>query len=361
MAPHLHDHDHPHDHHHPHDHDHAHGHGHDHGHGHGHHHHHGEEDSYYIDQLCMVALSGAFGVICLTLYFWKTQMLQLMLNTQFHPFVLASGVALVALALVRAAALWGEAAASRLVPAHTHPHEHEHPPTHEHPEHGPCEHEHPHEHHEHTHAHLGHTHGHEDHDHGWAPWRYVVLLIPIMLFMLGLPNKPPKPREVNVALDPEDVKAEAENAAALWGHGASPLSLLAYLAYGTVEQGTGDAVPKTFKEIEQAMANPYIQQDWTERKLRIRVTGQYAPNKATDRVFGLVRFRMQCCAGDAVQFAIPVVSQEPINHIKAYEWVSVVGRIEFAQARDGSSVARIRVSGKQAVQPTAPDLNPWIR
>ena len=28
----------------------------------------------------------------------------------------------------------------------------------------------------------GHDHGHGDHDHDWAPWRYVLLLVPIILF-----------------------------------------------------------------------------------------------------------------------------------------------------------------------------------
>ena len=71
MADHSHDH---HDHapvaeHHHHDRDHA------HAPGHGHHHHDDDGDTYFIDQLCMVGLSGAFGVICLCLYFWQTRML----------------------------------------------------------------------------------------------------------------------------------------------------------------------------------------------------------------------------------------------------------------------------------------------
>ena len=27
------------------------------------------------------------------------------------------------------------------------------------------------------------------HDHGWAPWRYMVLAIPVFLFFLGLPRE----------------------------------------------------------------------------------------------------------------------------------------------------------------------------
>ncbi len=56
-----------------------------------------EENNYYLDQLCLIAVSAAFGGICLALYFWKTAMLKDMLAPQFHAFVLLSGVTLVAL------------------------------------------------------------------------------------------------------------------------------------------------------------------------------------------------------------------------------------------------------------------------
>src|SRR5262249_54261500 len=44
--------------------------------------------------------------------------------------------------------------------------------------------------HGHSHAH-GHSHSHahgDGHDHGWAPWRYVVLLLPVVLYFLVLYN-----------------------------------------------------------------------------------------------------------------------------------------------------------------------------
>src|SRR5262249_18283679 len=58
-------------------------------------------------------------------------------------------------------------------------------------------HEHKHEHahaaagHDHGHAHdHDHDHGHDhDHSHGWAPWRFVVLLLPVVLYFLNLPNE----------------------------------------------------------------------------------------------------------------------------------------------------------------------------
>src|SRR5262245_43093641 len=67
------------------------------------------EDSYFIDQVCMVALTGAFGVVCLSMYFLRQEMLYRLLGRQFHLFVLASGIALVLIALVRASVLWYQA------------------------------------------------------------------------------------------------------------------------------------------------------------------------------------------------------------------------------------------------------------
>ena len=52
-----------------------------------------------------------------------------------------------------------------------------------------CGHDHAHSHsHAHSHAHME-DEGEEQHDHGWAPWRYMVLAIPIFLYFLGLPRE----------------------------------------------------------------------------------------------------------------------------------------------------------------------------
>jgi uncharacterized membrane protein YcgQ (UPF0703/DUF1980 family) len=158
-----------------------------------------QEDTYYLDQLCLIGISAAFGAICLTLYFWQTDMLKLLLDVQFHPYVLVSGIVLLTLVVVRSVVLWRAAAAPSSAPAHTHTHDHDHAHDHDHDHghghahdrhhHHDHDHDHGHDHHHHDHA-PGHAHDH-GHDHSWAPWRYVVLLVPIMLFALGLPQERP--------------------------------------------------------------------------------------------------------------------------------------------------------------------------
>ena len=100
----------------------------EHTHDHAHDHHDG--DTYYLDQICMVGISGAFGAICLALYIANATaaadgrpMLRLLLGEQFHLFVLVSGIALCVIAAVRGVTLWRSAGR----PAHAHaPHDHEH-------------------------------------------------------------------------------------------------------------------------------------------------------------------------------------------------------------------------------------------
>jgi uncharacterized membrane protein YraQ (UPF0718 family) len=165
------------------------------------HHHADERSAYYLDQLFAIGVCGAIAGV--TLMLWQTNLLGRMLHPKFHIWVILGGFSLLTIVVLRAIAVWqsvDEQAAA------TH-------------EHGPeCDHSHGHGHdHEHTSAHVqsaagaggtglalagppeapvahshahghSHSHSHGDHDHGWAPWRYVVLLLPVVLYFLVLTN-----------------------------------------------------------------------------------------------------------------------------------------------------------------------------
>src|SRR5262245_3709363 len=103
-------------------------------------------DSYYLDQLCLVGISAAFAAICLTLYFWQTSMLKLLLAPQFHEFVLYSGILLMILVVVRAAVLWRSFARGDKMNACSHDHGHDHGHHHHDHDHGHCQHDHDHPH-----------------------------------------------------------------------------------------------------------------------------------------------------------------------------------------------------------------------
>lgn len=160
-------------------------------------HDHSHEDrvSYFAEQLSTIGICGALGAVAIMLYSQDT--LKLFLDSKFHLPVLLGGIVLLGLVAVRAVAVWQLAG----VPAANHNHDHQHDHGHEHGHHH--DHDHAHEHGEacgHEHGDCGHIHdhahdhGHEHandhgHDHAWNPWRYAVLLLPIVLFFLGLPNQ----------------------------------------------------------------------------------------------------------------------------------------------------------------------------
>jgi|SRR5579871_263004 len=290
------------------------------------HHHHEDRNSYYLNQLFTIAVCGALGGVAIML--WYTNKLALMLHPKFFNWVLAGGFALLILVLIRAVAVWRSVDGATSVPDHTHDHHHHH---HDH-DHEHCGHEHGHCHHEHgikaesqttalvggeagpiaaMEEHLDHDHGHghdhgHDHDHGFAPWRYVVLLLPVVLYFLNLPNQ----------IFSADV-------------GGDPLKGLNLDAPTAVVKSTG-SVKVGFGELQQASLSPESR-DYYEGK-NVSLTGMYYGNDP--KRFTLRRYKINCCAGDAVPLnAIIMVdpnSSEKVDpDLYRNQWVEVHGRISF--------------------------------
>ena len=360
-------------------------------------HDHHEDETYFLDQICMVALSGAFGVICLCLYFLQQGMLYRLLGTQFHPFVLASGIALVVLAVVRAGMLWSMAGPK--IEDHSHGHDgccqdesHSHEHSHSH---GAGAHDHGHSHshdhghsqanrgHDHSHAVLaesrafGHTpasapaatpshahsqsQGHADHDHGWAPWRYVVLLVPIILFMLGLPNKGPSFNASSVAAvdTTGDAIEEAKFYFTLTALGSDRLAPLGPILVRLVADAEASDVDRTLdvKKLENLAARATDREYYKGKTVQVR--GQYA--QRNERYFELARFKIQCCAGDAIPISVPVLAKDSITGYKEQQWVEVTGRLDFRPDAKGSFKTVLRVTQRNQVRQCNPDLNPYFQ
>jgi hypothetical protein len=177
-----------------------------------------DQGTYYIEQLCTIGVSAAVAGVCITMWWARNytpsprpphlHMLDVMLKPSFHWPVLAGGIALAVLAVVRAGAVW--ALVGRSGSTHNHDHNHGHDHDHDHAHEHDHDHDHAHHHHEHAHDHAhehahDHTHDHANgsdcgHEHGFSPWRYIVLLVPVVLFFLGIPSLLPSEK----ALDPND-------------------------------------------------------------------------------------------------------------------------------------------------------------
>ena len=175
------------------------------------------DSTYFLEQLCTIGVCGALGGVVIIMWYIPNGLtflgpqFQAPLGQPWLSPVLWGGVAVVTLVLIRAVAVW--ISVGRPVKAHDHNHDRDHGHDHDHCGHGHahCDHEegimaapapdrvmsslavprepgihdhdqdHSHD-HDHTHEHV-HDHGH---DHGWAPWRYIILLLPVGLYFLGL-------------------------------------------------------------------------------------------------------------------------------------------------------------------------------
>jgi hypothetical protein len=318
---------------------------------HSHAHHDEEVNAYYLDQLFTIGVCGLLGGVAIMLW-WPTvapdgtttNRLRWILADKFHPWVLGGGVVLLLLVVIRAWTLWvsvGEENRARAKgDSHDHDHCHEHAAT-------CCGHDHDHEHEhaiapappteiqtgsshlpvltqpgspavaEHGHSHS-HSNGGEDdhgHEHGWAPWRYVVLLLPVVLFFLDLPNAALSMPSDNIAsdVDATDVKGTDGDKKVYSNIGFTQLEAAAM-----------------FPEARDHYSGKYV-----------RLTGQF--NGSDDRQFTLSRYKLNCCVADAVPLRAVIVvdysqlkdqKYQPLEPNKLQkQWVSVTGQVQFLKKK----------------------------
>jgi hypothetical protein len=296
-------------------------------------HDHHDHGNYYLEQLCTVGICAALGAVTVMLYLQGT--LRYMLATKFHVPVLAGGIALLVLVVIRAIALW--ISVDRSVHVHEHDHDHDHDDVHDHA------HVHDHDHGDyHAHDHAvdvgddGHTHdcAHDHgHEHGWSPWRYAVLLLPVALFFLNLPNQGFSDVKSNV--DPTTIDIDDQG-----------------------KPHEGQLIPLDFKELDQAAYDP-SRREFYEGK-RGRLKGQFAPSGDPKR-FTLVRYKITCCAPDAIALNVMIVSPKPVP-VKANKWVEVTGQIVFAKRRDREEYLPVlRLASPADLKEIPPESNPYLQ
>lgn len=317
---------------------------------------HGEVDgNYFLDQLFTILTCGGIGLVAILMY--QTGMVSRILVPMFYVPLLLGGCAILAMAVVRAVAVWQLAGARNANDSLAHNHEHDHSHSHGHDHsHSHDDHNHAHSHgHEHEHSHGDHNHGHshghehshdhahsqahahahgdeEHHEHGWAPWRYMVLAIPVFLYFLGLPREGLSGRLV-----------ERSTSQSLQGQ--SMRGALAALAGGPAFRKTNPERRMTlrFNELTQAAAVPSQQTNY-EGDIGI-LRGQFIPlNNGGDREFTLLRVNRTCCVADEVYLEMRIISPEPIRGVAPYQWVRVEGVISFQKNEKGKWIPVITLN-----------------
>jgi uncharacterized repeat protein (TIGR03943 family) len=311
---------------------------------------HEKDGNYYLEQLCTIGISALLGGVAIMLY--RNDVLRFMLAEKFHIWVLLGGIVLLAIVVVRAVALWRSAAPDS-APVHVHNHVHGEA----------CDHHHEHE-HEHDYAHP-HSHEHDHgHEHGWNPWRFAVLLIPVALFFLDLPNQGFSTARASINPDQVDLRSNTHSyslGAEVIGLGAAPLGSgpLGSAAALVVGSAQGAVLSLEFKELEQAAYDP-ARRDFYEGQ-RAEISGQFSPSGGNPRVFTLVRFKITCCAADVVGLNVMIVSPEDVKK-KRNSWVKVTGKIHFAKRKDRNEyVTVLQLSSPKDVVEIEPPKNPYIQ
>jgi hypothetical protein len=316
---------------------------------------HAKDSNYFIEQLCTIGVCGALGGVAITM--WLIPGGLGFLGEQFQkpngqPLlspVLWGGVAVVALVLIRAVAVWFSVGKPDQAQTHNHSNEHKHDHEHDldhhldhadgaHDHHNAHDHDHGHD-HAHEHSHVENPAQDHGHDHGWAPWRYVILLMPVGLYSLGL-----VPSAFS-NLGKVDTNIDEGSGAAISAKGGEVIN-------GFLELGRASATPQARKNYEGRIA---------------RVIGQAVIN-ADSRRFGLVRYKISCCAADAVPLNMVVEVRDDDDNGKRFnaqtlqgKWVEVKGIIQFRTLRGTDEYVTVLVVKAEDVIPQAKTpTNPFV-
>jgi hypothetical protein len=312
---------------------------------------HGEgEGTFFLDQLFTILSAGAVGTVAILMYYVRDEkgnpFLSHILVPMFFPWVLGGGIAILLMACIRGVAVWQLAGQRRAElataeagghdHAHSHAHSHGDECGHDHAHEGECDHD-----HSHSHAHAHSRAGDEEgaHDHGWAPWRYMVIAIPVFLYFLGLPRA----EFSDVARDRQRSMGELSNP------NRKALSLIA--GGPVMTRALRKSEPRTlqlgFKELAEAAALP-ARHDTYEGDIGI-IRGQFAPLPGNDREFTLVRWNMTCCRADAIALETRIVAPDPVR-IDNQAWVTVKGTISFEKNDRGKWIPVLTLQSNSDIE-----------
>lgn len=233
---------------------------------------------------------------------------------------------------------------------------------------------HDHHHHDHDHGHThGHHHDHEHadgccdhgHDHGWNPIRYVPLLVPVILYFMGLPSdqmirnfeKNLAERASKGGADLSGDEEKASLSTLVLGAMTVPGEVFPAAAFTTsLASIVGSAVAEmddvatsepafvtNLAELEKAAQSPTLRAEFTAKR-KVEIDGMFqvegvVPNGG-GTFFRIVRLRMACCLSDARPASVPCFTKKPIDERlqkagNETKWARVQGKLRFIPGKDG--------------------------
>jgi uncharacterized membrane protein YcgQ (UPF0703/DUF1980 family) len=299
---------------------------------------------YFTEQLLTILVCGGVGFVAIQLYL--NDMLKHILAPQFHLPVLIGGVAVLLLVVIRAIAVWREAGQLQPVTDGV-----------------TCQ-----QNHVHTAA-CNHTlpgmptgdaatttpeniddDGHS-HDMSWVFARMLILVFPIALFALGIPNSGLSAKGQldlagnDVSLDPQALEKLADESAVYEQkvEGDTTMRVLKHengLMIREVLTKDGDKQKRTLSVIAQAGTEMRFN-DLTEAAFDADKRKSYAGQtailegrfrKLTDKEFTLFRMKMTCCGSDAIPLKVRIIAPQAVGDFKDFDWVKVRGVIQFIKA-----------------------------
>jgi len=310
-------------------HDHTH---HDHDHQH-HDHHHGESTcNYFTEQLLTILVCGLLAFAAIQMY--RTDRLGFLAD-RFHEPVLYGGIGVLVLVVLRSIAVWkeaGEMQANMIACEHDHAHTDE------------CNH-----HHGHSHG-PDEAHDHEhSHDMSWMFARMLILVFPVLLYFIGLPNTGfSQSRQIEMvghesALGADTLKALAKDADVVEApktvNGATMRVLKSKTGLKireTIPSGggepifeliSGEAKYRKFAELNNAALDEG-QRKYMEGETVI-IEGRF--RRLEDKQFTLFRMKMTCCAADTVPLKVRIIVPQALSRFEDFQWVRVKGQLQFLQ------------------------------
>lgn len=314
-------------------------------------HHHGDPESvknYFVEQLLSILVCGLIAFAAVSMY---TNDRLGFLVEQFRKPVLWGGAALLVMVVLRMVAVWKEAGELR-AQAQTQADAGTPVCGVDHVHNADCSHD--------PNIGGGNTHDHDhahSHDMSWVFARMLVLIFPVGLFFLGLPNatlgKDWQLRQAGggQALGIGELKELAKDATVVeekkQGDGSVVNILKAKNGLklkSVTPAGGGDPVLSVVVEGGAEMRFNDLNDAAFDAAKRQALEGQTAIlsgrfKRLADKEFTLFRMKMACCATDTVMLKVRIIAPQAVNNVQDFTWTQVKGQIQFYKVPGGPNGA----------------------